>query len=131
MKTKNPIMVEWTYLTVEPFIEAGIGMGWAFNRIDYRYDLPGACPECADEGYKEIIEDNLLNARVDAGVSIISIAGYFFYMKATVNTFDIQERKVERFTKLNGGPGDDESEKLKDVNIDPVITYAIGGGYKF
>lgn len=131
MKTKNPIMDEWTYLTVEPFIEAGVGVGWAFNRITYEYDLAGSCAECADEAYKQVVEDSLINARIGAGFNLISSGGYFFYMKAHVNTFDIKERKIETFTKPDGQAGDDNSEKLKDVNIDPVITYAIGGGYKF
>lgn len=129
MKTKNPVMDEWAYLTVEPFIEAGIGMGWAFNRIDYEYDT-GPTPGVR-EAYKQRVRDTLLNARIGGGVNFTGNNGYFFFIKGFVNTFDISERKVETFTKPNQLGGDDESETLKDVNIDPVITYAIGGGYKF
>lgn len=133
MKTKNPIMDEWAYLTVEPFVEAGIGIGWAFNRFVYEYDTggPSECPTCVDEAYKQIIEDQLVNARISAGFNIISGSGYFFYMKGTVNSFDITERKVEIYKRENGQAGEDDSTTLKDVNIDPVISYAIGGGYKF
>lgn len=135
MKTKNPFMNEWAYLTVEPFIEAGIGMGFAFNRIDYSYDIEdpssGTCSDCFQEGYKQIVDDRFVSTRIGAGVHLTSSTGYFLYMKGTVYTFDITQRKLETFIRPDGQAGDDSSDTLKDVNIDPIISYAIGGGYKF
>lgn len=127
MKTKNPIMEDWSYLTVEPFIEAGIGWAQAYNRVDYNYNLNPTY-----ESYKGTIRDSLLNARIGIGVNFTSRQGYFLYMKATQNRYDITERKIDETFKVNGGSLQDfPTVTDKDAKIDPVTIYAIGGGYKF
>ena len=128
MKTKNPIMDEWTYLTVEPFIEAGIGIARAYNRIHYDYNTG---PADTDEGYRHTIEDELVNARFGGGINFTSNQGYFFFMKAYVNTFDITKRKNEIYTRENQQASQRDSFTEKDVKIDPITSYSIGGGYKF
>lgn len=122
MKTKNPILDEWAYLTVEPFIEAGIGKAYAYSRLNYSYQTN------ISESYKHRINDDLVNARIGGGVNFTSNEGYFFFLKATVNKYDILKRKSEISSSqasLN------TSGTEKNVKIDPVTIFAIGGGYKF
>jgi hypothetical protein len=129
MKTKNPIMDEWTYLTVEPYIEAGIGKAWAYNRVNYNYDT-GPAPG-SQEGYKASVEDELLNARIGGGVNFTSTSGYFLYLKATVNTFDIVSRKIKQYTRPNHATGTTIENTDKNAKMSAITTYALGGGYKF
>jgi hypothetical protein len=123
-KTKNPFLDEWTYLTVEPFIEAGVGVAWAYNRVNYRYELANT-----DEGYKLRVEDNLTNAKVGVGINFTSNDGYFLYMKATQNQYDVTNRKTYQAMIKNGSRSVSKPEF--DDDLKAVTVYAIGGGYKF
>lgn len=125
-KTKNPIMEEWSYLTVEPFVEAGIGKAWAYNRLNYAYDLSST-----NEAYQLKVRDDLLNARVGAGINMTSRQGFFLSMKVTINRYDITQRKSEGFSKENGQAAQSLDGTDKHAKIDPVTIYSMGGGYKF
>lgn len=125
MKTKN-IMSDMVRLTVEPFIEAGIGWGKAINRLHYKYELPSA-----DEEFKQSVEDQLVNARFGGGVNFTSSEGFFLYLKATVNQYNITSRKSKGFSRPNGSGSTDLTGEDKNADIDPITVYAIGGGYKF
>lgn len=126
MKTKNPIMDEWAYLTVEPFIEAGIGGARAYNRIDYKYELAGT-----DEAYKLRVNDDLVNAKLSAGINFTASNSFYFFIKATQNRFDISKRKTKQIVRINGSGTDVRSNPDLGDNIDVITTYAVGGGYKF
>ena len=125
MKTKNPFMDEWTYLTVEPYIEAGFGMAKAYNRLNYSYKLA-----TTDERYSLRVVDDLSNAKLAAGINFTSSSGYFLYMKLIQNRFDITNRKADLLQRDNGGSTVSSKPDLGD-KIDVITTYAIGGGYKF
>lgn len=125
MKTKNPIMEEWTYLTVEPYIEVGIGAAKAYNRINYSYVL-----NPVDEQYRLRVTDELVNAKVGVGINFTSTTGYFLYIKATQNRYDITDRKAYELRRNTGGPNVTSKPDLDD-KIDAITVYAIGGGYKF
>lgn len=126
MRTKNPIMEEWTYLTVEPYVEVGVGRAKAYNRVNYDYNTG-----TTNEGYRKRIEDDLVSARIGGGINFTSTTGYFLYLKAFVNTFDITKRKTEEYTRPNLGVGTTVTDEPDNVKIDAITTYAIGGGYKF
>jgi hypothetical protein len=126
-KTKNPFMEEWAYLTLEPFIEAGIGRAYARNRVDYNYETGPT----VDEGYKMKVQDDIVNARIGGGVNLTANTGFFLYARAHINTFDVTQRKTKEFTRFNQLPGTSVSAQSSDVKLDPITTYAIGGGYKF
>lgn len=128
MKTKNPFMDEWSYLTVEPYIEAGIGAAKAYNRVNYSYNTG---PANVQERYKSRVNDTLSNARIGAGINFTSSSGYFLFLKATVNRYDITERKSKTYTQPDGFPGNTVESTDKNAKIDPITVYAIGGGYKF
>jgi len=125
-KTKNPFMDEWAYLTVEPFIEAGIGRAWAYNGLAYDYNTGST-----NEGYRQRVRDELSNVKFGGGINFTSNFGYFLYIKAYVNNFDILERKTTIYLRPDQGTGTTVTEITKDVKIEPITTYAIGGGYKF
>jgi hypothetical protein len=127
-KTKNPFMDEWAYLTVEPFVEAGLGRAWAYNRVSYDYNT-GASG--TDEGFRQRIRDELTSVKFGGGINFTANSGFFLYVKAFTNNFDILERKTTTYTRPNQGAGTTVSGSSKDVKIDPITTYAIGGGYKF
>lgn len=129
-KTKNPFMDEWTYLTAEIYVDAGIGKAWAYNRTNYSYDT-GTAPTAAQESYKLTVRDDLLNARVGAGMNFTSTGGFFLALKATVNRYEITNRKINGFTQENGQVQTPINETDKDATMDPVVIYTIGGGYKF
>jgi len=126
MKTKNPFLDEWTYLTVEPYIEAGFGIGWAYNRLDYNYDLNNV-----SEKYTQKVTDNLLNTRFGGGINFNATTGYFLYLKAFINNYDVIKRKTKTYEMPNGGSGTTVTDTEKNVEVDPQLTYSIGGGYKF
>lgn len=127
MKTKNPIMGDWSYMTIEPYIEAGIGVAQAYNRINYSYELA-----TTNEDYKTVVRDNLTNARIGAGINFTSSSGFFFFLKATQNRYDITLRKTDLFQRDNSGTiTNGPTVKDKNVKIDPITIYALGGGYKF
>jgi hypothetical protein len=129
-KTKNPLMDEWAYLAVEIYVDAGIGKAWAHNRTNYSYDT-GTAPRAAQESYKLTVKDDLLNARVGAGMNFTSSSGFFLALKATVNRLEVTDRRIKGFIQENGQVPDPIDDSPKDVNIDPVVIYTVGGGYKF
>lgn len=136
MKTKNPLFDQWTYLTVEPFVEAGIGMAWAYNRRNYHYDTggrdPGCGASCIYEYYKQTTRDDLMNMRVGAGVHFTSRTGYFFTMRVTQNRYDVTKRNIKGTQYTNGsGTAQDISVANPSKALDPVMVYSVGGGYKF
>lgn len=130
LKTKNPFMDEMTYLTIEPFIEAGLGKAYAYNRTNYSYDT-GTTPTSARESYRLRVRDDLLNARVGAGINMTSSAGFFLTLRATVNRYELTQRKIDGFTQPNGQTTTEFNETQKDAKIDPIVIYTLGGGYKF
>jgi hypothetical protein len=129
-RAKNPFMDTYSYLNLETFVEAGVGMGWAYNRTNYSYDT-GTAPSAAQEGYRVRMRDDLVNARVGAGFNLTSTKGFFLMLKGTLNNYMVTQRKVDGFTQENGTTATPYNDTDKNVNIDPVIVYALGGGYKF
>jgi hypothetical protein len=125
MKTKNPFIDEWAYLTVEPFIEAGIGQAMALNKLNYSYNLA-----TTDESYKLRVRDELLNAKLAFGINLTSRSGYYLTLKVTQNRFDLRKREARQLIKENG-QGEVSSVPDFGDKIDMITTYAIGGGYKF
>lgn len=126
MKTKNPILEEWSYLTVEPFIEAGVGVGRAYNNINYKYELAGT-----DELYKLKVNDDLTNSKLAVGVNFTSSHGFYFFLKATQNRFNITNKKTRQVARINGSGTDVVTNPKFDDKIHTNTTYALGGGYKF
>ncbi len=128
MKTRNPFMDEWTYLTVEPYVEAGIGAAKAYNRTNYKYAISS---DTVDEAYKLKIEDELVNAKLAVGINFTSNQGYFLYLKATQNRYDVTSRKATKSLRENGSGTTVDSEPTLSDKIEPITIYALGGGYKF
>lgn len=124
-KTRNPFMDEWSYLSVEPFIEAGIGTARASTRVNYKYDLDFT------EAYRLKVDDTLATAKLAAGINFISTSGYFLYLKATQTRIDVTDRKTKQLIRQSGDASDTVTEPELDDKIDPITVYAIGGGYKF
>lgn len=125
-KTKNPFLDEWAYLTVEPYIEAGLGKAWSRHRVNYDYDT-GA----VREGFKQTVKDDLLTTKLGGGINFTSRQGYFLFLKAMITNFDVVERKTRTYSKPNHGAWNFVKDSSKDVDMDAVTTYTIGGGYKF
>lgn len=126
-KAKNPFMETMSYMTLETFVEAGIGKAYAYNRLNYSYDLTPT-----NEAYKLRVVDDLLNARIGGGFNLTANSGFFLTLKATINRYDITQRKSEGFTRPNGQIAQNPiNETDKNAKIDPVVIYHLGGGYKF
>lgn len=127
MKTKNPFLNTMTHLVVEPFIEAGFGQARAYNRTNYHYDTgPGG----VQEDYHHKVVDDLTTARIGVGINLTADTGHYFYLRASQQSFSLKERKEEGWVKPNGGsvtPFDRKS----DADLDSVMVYSFGGGYKF
>jgi hypothetical protein len=129
-KTKNPIMGTNHRLTMEPFVEAGIGVAQAFNRAKYRYQTGSGSGTTVNESYYRSNEDSLTNARIGGGINITSTTGYFFFMKYTQSRFDITNRRTMGKESLAGVETEYPRTKV-DAKIDPVTVLSVGGGYKF
>jgi hypothetical protein len=122
---RNPFMDEVAYLTFEPYIEVGAGIGYAYNRLNYAYDLG-----TTDEAYRLRVQDQLLNTRLGVGVNLSSNQGYFLYLRATQNRFKILDRSTSFYKKENGGSETTVAPDLEN-SMAPITIYALGGGYKF
>jgi hypothetical protein len=125
MKTRNPFMDEMTYLSVEPYVFAGIGRATAYNRLNYHYD------NTISEDYRIKVQDNINTASVGAGINFTSMTGFFLYLKATQYRFNITKRKETGYSQPDGQAGSDINSTSNDVSPNPVTVYALGGGYKF
>ncbi len=126
LKTKNPFLDQMTFLNVELFVEAGLGKGWAYNRLNYSYDLG-----TTDESIKLRTRDDFTNARTGAGINFTSNQGFFLTMKVTANRYDISKRKIDGYIQENGQGQTTVNESLTDAKVDTVMIYSLGGGYKF
>jgi hypothetical protein len=127
-KTKNPFMDEWARLTFEPFLEAGLGVGSSYNKVNYAYDSGEV-----NEKYKYTIEDKVTYAKAGGGFNMTAGNGFFFQVKAMVNTMNITERKTQGFTRKTSDPTATifSPETSKNAKMDPVTVFTLGGGYKF
>jgi hypothetical protein len=125
LKTKNPLLDEMTYLVVEPFIFAGVGMARAYNRLNYHYDTT------IDEDYRLRVNDDLTIASVGGGISFTSLTGFFLYLKATQYRLDITKRREEGLSKLDGEAAVAIDNVNTNLDSNLITVYAIGGGYKF
>lgn len=131
MKTKNPFLDQWTYLTVEPYLEAGLGMASSINRRNYKTDT-GVCTDCVQEEYRARIRDEISTTKLALGINFISTSGYFLYLKGTQYLFDITKRKIDEYVKQDDVAGVQSTrESTQDNSSKPIMVYAIGGGYKF
>ncbi len=126
LKTKNPFLDQMVFLNVEFFVEAGLGKGWAYNRLNYSYDLG-----TTDEAIKLRTRDDFSNARTGAGINFTSNQGFFLTLKATANRYDITKRKIDGYIQENGQAETVVNESLDDAKVDTVMIYTLGGGYKF
>ncbi len=128
-RTKNPIMDEWAYLTFEPFVDAGIGVARAYNSVKYEYDT-GATGVI--EEYKKRMSDELTNARVGAGFNLTGRSGFFMTAKVSINRYDITKRETDSYTKQDDGTVTNPAKVTdKNVKLDPITMFTLGGGYKF
>ncbi len=126
--TSNP-MGESKMLTLEPFVEAGVGVARAINRKNYKYETG---PYGTSESYRLTVKDTIANARLGIGFNVTSNDGYYFFMKVTQNRFQIVERKSSGEQRMNGTQNYiDLSDTEKNISMDAVTIYALGGGIKF
>lgn len=131
-KTKNPVMEDWALLTLEPFIEAGLGIGRAYNSVNYSYNLAPASPDGANERYQQRVSDTLTNFRVGAGFNLTSSEGYFFFMKGSLNQYNVNDRKIKGRIKNNADASESAlNSSPGSVKLDPIFVFSLGGGYKF
>jgi len=132
LKTKNPFLDEWAYLILETYVEAGIGRGWAYNKVDYSYDTGSAAGSGQiQEDYRSTVRDDLMNNRFGGGVNLTSRQGFFLYLKAFVNNFDITKRKRRTILRQDDSSFSTADSTDENIKMDPITTYAFGGGYKF
>lgn len=125
MRSKN-LFGDMVKLTIEPFVEAGVGKAFAYNRINYFYDTTGTTAGGTREAYRRTVSDNLTTMRLSAGFNVISTQGYFLHVMASVVNLDLTDRDVEERTNFvdNASPAFTE-------DLDPTVSYTLGGGYKF
>ena len=136
-KTKNPFMDEMTQFTIEPFIEAGIGVGQALSKASYSEDT-GTGANGIREEYRLKVQDNYGVARIGAGFNVGSKTGFFMFARVTQNRYEVFNRKQTGYFRPDPGVGVPRgprnslsNDDVKGVKIDPITVYTFGGGYKF
>lgn len=118
-----------TMLYLEPYVEAGIGVAQAYNRLDYNYDTGASGVQ---ESYKTTIRDNLVSGRLSVGMNVISSEGYFLHLKASQTIYNVLKREIDEEARPNMSPAPIRNDRTdKDAKIDPVYSFVLGGGYKF
>lgn len=134
-RTKNPIMQDSTHLTLEPFVEAGIGRANGFNKVDYLYDTTGTGglgnATLTHESYEHRVNDMLQTRKIGAGFNITASTGYFLFIKATAYELEIMNRTEKGTRKENTRPVQKLPKSPGDVDTISTMVYSIGGGYKF
>lgn len=125
MKTKNPLVGGMTYLTVEPFIEFGLGRAQALSRVEYEFDAS------TREYYRESITDNLLTTNFGGGINMTSREGFFFFMKAMSSRITVTDQKRSGVYDYSATNPQNFKSSPKNVELSPLMFYSIGGGYKF
>lgn len=131
-KTKNPLVGGMAYLTIEPFIEAGVGRAQAFNKFEYFYNTgPAVGSSQVHENYRETVIDDLITQKYGLGVNMTANSGFFFYMKATQNRLSVISRSKSGLVRDDDGLPSSYKTYPKNVNLSPVMIYGFGGGYKF
>lgn len=134
---QNPFMEQKSIIYMEPFLEAGIGYGKAFNKINYVYDTSLGGGEVGTSGepvesYRHKMDDNFVSQRVSAGMNITSSQGFFLQVKVTSSILDVTSRKESVLIKENTLPiGTTQVTNSKNPKLDPIVIYTLGGGYKF
>lgn len=134
-KTYNP-MGNMTYLTLEPFVEIGIGYAEAYNKVKYLYDTSETgsigTPGAPHEWYRHGIKDIVSTRKLAAGFNIISNEGYFFFTKVSQMQFANIARHERGYKKQNETATVDKLT-FSDEKPDVINTtaFSIGGGYKF
>lgn len=126
MKTKNPMLDQWTYLTVEPFIEAGAGVARGYNRQNYRYRTSDY-----QEAYRHRITDEMNSTHYGIGINFTSRSGFFLQLKATQYNYLVSKREEKIYNQPHGSAATTREFSTSDIDLDPVTVYALGGGYKF
>ncbi len=130
-KMMNPFMDQMTYMTIEPFVEVGAGVSNARSKASYDYDT-GAYVD----HYRHTIDDKIANARIGAGINIAGRTGFFMFLRVTQNRYKILNRKTTGYTQPNGQSSTDldtdaQRKADKNVNINPITMFTLGGGYSF
>jgi hypothetical protein len=122
---RHLLLDEMSFLRFEPFVEAALGMARAFNKIEY-FDVRNGRQE-----YEHRFTDKLLNTRLSIGFNLTSVQNYFMYAKASANKFVITDRQIHRQEMEDGTLTVDPVRNDSDADMGIVMSYAIGGGYKF
>lgn len=132
-KTKNPFLGEMTYLTIEPFVEAGLGYAQAYNKYNYNYDTGNqAGPGQVQESYRASVKDSIVTQKFGAGINLISRQGYFLYLKGNITNFDITKRETRGTQRFDDTTNFSSfSEESKNPKLNAITVYSIGGGLKF
>jgi len=128
-KTKNPFLGTMSYLTLEPFVEAGLGASRLVRRVNYQYDT-GLSPTAARESYKRNIKDSFRTTKLSIGINLISTSGFFLFIRATQNQFLSTSRDDRTVQLPNGGVVSSSSNNTKE-DYKNIMSYTLGGGYKF
>lgn len=124
MRSRN-LFGDMIKLTIEPFVEAGIGKAFAYNRINYFYDTTGTSGGVRED-YRRTVSDNLTTTRLSAGFNVISMQGYYLHVMASILSLDLNKREVEERVDTV-----DTASPTFTEDLDPIFSYTIGGGYKF
>lgn len=129
MKSRNPFLKEMFRLTVQPFVEVGMGRSSGLYMYQYHYDDTSKL-----EDYNVTIKDSLKQSHAALGFNLTARSGFFFYYRLSVNKFVALERKQSGslFTNGNSGtPSSADRAVQKNVSLDSITSHAIGGGYRF
>jgi hypothetical protein len=126
-RTKNPFLGEMTYMSMELFVEAGLGVGRGYHRKDYFYEVG------TRDDYDRIIEDSFNTQILSIGANFLSTTtGYFFTLRGSRYTHDITKRTIRESSQVfGGGVVTKDQVTLEDVAMDPIMVFSLGGGYKF
>lgn len=127
-KTRNPILGDMTNMSMELFMEAGVGRGKSYFRKDYFYEVP---TEPRDD-YDIIIEDEFTSQRATVGANFLSTTtGFYLTLRATRLTLDVDKRKIRGVEQISGGGIQSIGPGNGTADMDPITVITFGGGYKF
>jgi hypothetical protein len=127
-KTRNPFLGDMAFMSMELFVEGGVGRGNSYFRKDYFYEVP---TEPRDD-YDIIIEDSYTTQRATVGANFLSTtSGFYFTLQATTLTLDVDKRKIRGKQQIDSGGIQAIGPGNGTADLDPITVFTFGGGYKF
>ncbi len=121
--------IETKWFIFGPFVQMGIGMARAKNKLKYRWDTN---INTEYEYYSTEINEDIVTQSLSAGIELIGYNGFISYAKVQKNVFTVGTRKTET-ERIDVGPtAEVKTSANEKINSNQdELSFGVGFGYIF